>query len=60
MRKLQIQNMTYNRNQLKRRKDGANQSCVINEFFKEAKKKEKKAAPKYEPVVKPVVQSIPF
>ena len=50
MRKLQIQNMTQNKNQLKKRKDGANQSCVTNEFVaKQPKKKEKRPIAKYVP-----------
>jgi RING-type zinc-finger len=51
MRKLQIQNMTYNKNQLKKRKDGANQSCVLNEFvIKEPKRRERKPITKIEPL----------
>ena len=46
MRKLQSQNMTYNRDQLKKRKDGADQSCVINALEKQPAKKAKKSAPK--------------
>lgn len=54
MRKLQIQNMTFNKNQLKKRKDGANQSCVQNEFVaREPKKRERRPVVKYDAVPKP-------
>ena len=53
MRKLQIQNVTYNRNQLKKRKDGSNQSCVVNEFaVKDIKKRERKPIQKYDQISK--------
>lgn len=53
MRKLQIQNVTYNRNQLKKRKDGSNQSCVVNEFaVKDTKKRERKPIQKYDQISK--------
>lgn len=55
MRKLQIQNMTYNQNQLKKRKDGCNQSCVYNDFaLKEPKKKTKRPAQKYQQIAKTI------
>lgn len=43
MRKLQRSNTMYNRNQLKKRKDGANEQCVVYdiEFNPQKKKKEK-------------------
>jgi hypothetical protein len=60
MRKLQIQNMTYNRNQLKKRKDGANQSCVVNEFAaSEPKKKQRKPIQKFEVPAK-IAQAFPI
>ena len=41
MRKLQSQNMSMNINQLKKRKDGSDQSCILDSDIKPKEKKEK-------------------
>jgi hypothetical protein len=38
--------MSHNKNQLKKRKDGADQSCVLDPVFASKRKKEKKVLPK--------------